>query len=357
MFWIVLGIVGGFVALIIGGEFLVRGATGLASAAKVSPLVIGLTVVAFGTSAPELAVSINSCYAGSTDLAVGNAVGSNICNILFILGLSAVFAALSVQSQLFRFDIPVMIVTAFALWVVGASGSITRIEGIVFSLLLIAYFWWTVAAGRREGKKLEAELEGLTPLPSLSGKLSILVDVALLTVGLFALVIGSDWLVDACVELATRLGVSDLVIGLTVVAIGTSLPELVTSLMAALRGKRDLAVGNIVGSNILNILGVIGVSAIVAPAGIDVDQQSLSFDIPVMVTVSLACLPIFWVGREISRGEGISLLLYYMAYLAMQVYCAQREEPPKASETILFILVMLGIVGLSFWMGRRAAKN
>ncbi len=357
MVWIVLGIVGGFVALIIGGELLVRGATGLAAAAKVSPLVIGLTVVAFGTSAPELAVSINSCYAGSTDLAVGNVVGSNICNILFILGLSATVAPLSVQSQLFRFDIPVMIAVAIGLWIVGLGGIITRVEGFVFTGLLIAYFWWTVVAGRREGRRLEEELEGVTPFPSMSGKWSILVDLAFLAVGLVALVVGSDWLVDACVELAIRLGVSDLVIGLTVVAIGTSLPELVTSLMAAVRGKRDLAVGNIVGSNILNILGVLGVSAIVAPAGIPVDQQSLTFDIPVMVMVSLACLPIFWVGREISRSEGISLLVYYVAYLAMLIYSAKRDEPPARDETLAFVAVMLGIVALSVWLGRRTANS
>jgi cation:H+ antiporter len=350
---IVLGILGGFVALIFGGELLVRGATGLAAAAKVSPLVIGLTVVAFGTSAPELAVSIQSCYADSTELAVGNAVGSNIANILFILGLSAIVAALSVQYQLFRFDIPVMIATAGLLWLLGLDGKITWPEGIVFLLLLLTYFWWTVTSGRREGKRLEAELEGITPVPSLGGRWSIVLDLVFLVLGLATLVQGSDWLVDACIELAKMLGVSDLVIGLTVVAIGTSLPELMTSVMAAMRGKRDLAVGNVVGSNILNILGVLGVSAMVAPHGIEVGQQSLTFDIPVMVIVSLACLPIFWVGREISRGEGASLLVYYGAYLAWQVHCATRGEPPTVNETIAFVVAMLIVVGLSQWRGKQ----
>jgi cation:H+ antiporter len=323
----------------------------------VSPLVIGLTVVAFGTSTPELAVSINSCYAGSTELAIGNAVGSNIANILFILGLSAVVAALGVQSQLFRFDIPVMIGTAVVLWLAVADGSLSRLEGVVFAGLLVAYFWWTVAEGRREGKRLEDELEGLTPIPSLGGRASILLDLALVAAGLVALIFGSDWLVDACVELAQRWGVSDLVIGLTVVAIGTSLPELVTSLMAALRGKRDLAVGNVVGSNILNILGVLGLSAIVAPAGIAADAQSLGFDIPVMVAVSLACLPIFWVGREISRVEGTALLVYYVAYLAWQVHCAQRGLAPTQTEAGVFAGAMIAIVLLSVVLGRRGGSS
>lgn len=352
--WIALALLGGFVGLIAGGELLVRGATTLALAAKVSPLVIGLTVVAFGTSTPELAVSLQSCYAGKTGLAIGNAVGSNNSNILFILGVSALAGPLMVSSRLFKLDIPVMIASAFLLWYMAFDGVLTRVEGIVMAVGLVGYFYWTITKGRKESRA-EAELSEILPgvddevQPS-SAK-TVLISIGQLIVGLVLLVMGSDWLVSACVEIATYFGVSELVIGLTVVAIGTSLPELVTSLMAAVRGQRDLAVGNVVGSNILNILCVLGLSAAVAPEGIGVEPQSIVFDIPVMVAVTLVCLPLFITGFAINRSEGLAMFLYFIGLIAGLVIMATNNITPSPAVTIGFVVPLLVITGVSLAFG------
>ncbi|MCO6047516.1 calcium/sodium antiporter [Aeoliella sp. ICT_H6.2] len=350
--FILLGIVGGFIALIGGGELLVRGASNLAAAARVSPLIIGLTVVAFGTSAPELAVALQSCYAGKTGLAVGNAVGSNISNLLLILGISALAAPLAVNVRMFRIDIPAMIVAAVLLWVFGLSGSISRIEGLFCCVLLVAYFTFTIRQGRRESavatsESLIAESE-ITYDPRTSTWGGVVMDIVKLVIGLALLVGGANLLVDACVKLAQGFGVSDLVIGLTVVAIGTSLPELVTSLMASLRGQRDLAVGNVVGSNILNILLVLGLSAMVAPTGIAVDAQSMHFDIPFLIVISLAAVPIFFSGFGITRIEGGAMLLYYVAYLAYLVWHAGRPAGTVTpiSELLMFLAPIVPLVVL-----------
>ncbi|WP_425397977.1 calcium/sodium antiporter [Aeoliella sp.] len=351
---ILLGIVGGFIALIGGGELLVRGASNLAAAAKVSPLIIGLTVVAFGTSAPELAVSLQSCYTDKTDLAVGNAVGSNISNLLLILGASALAAPLAVNYRLFRIDIPVMIAAAALLWLFGLGGSLNRIEGAFCFIFLVAYFIFTVRQGRRESavatsESLIAESE-ITYDPKTSTWVSIVLDVVKLVIGLALLVLGADWLVEACVELAKGFGVSELVIGLTVVAIGTSLPELVTSLMASLRGERDLAVGNVVGSNILNILLVLGLSAVVAPSGINVDAQSMAFDIPVLIAISLAVVPVFFSGFGITRIEGGAMLLYYLAYLTYLVWHAKTAPGTVTpiSQLLMFLAPIVPLMVLVF---------
>lgn len=335
---ITLSILGGFIGLIVGGELLVRGASNLAAAAKVPPLVIGLTVVAFGTSAPELAVSVQSCYVGKTDLAVGNSVGSNLSNLLLILGVAAIAAPLSVSSQLFRLDIPVMLAAAGALFALGFDGSLDRADGVVLVIAMALYLGWTVLEGRREGKRLETELEGMTPQDTPRGAGAILLNVVWFLFGLALLVVGADWLVDGCVELATRLGVGEAIIGLTIVAIGTSLPELVISVLASLKGKRDLAVGNVVGSNILNIVAVLGISGIVAPAGVNVDSQLLSFDIPLMLFVSLACVPVFLTGSGVSRFEGICMVLYYLAYLGWLAYSVGvLERSPGVWDLVGFL--------------------
>ncbi|WP_442485365.1 calcium/sodium antiporter [Aeoliella sp. SH292] len=359
--WIALGIVGGFVALIAGGELLVRGASNLAAAAKVSPLVIGLTVVATGTSAPELAVSVKSCYAGNTDLAIGNAVGSNITNLLMILGLSAVAAPLAVNIRLFKIDIPAMIVAAVALWLIGLDGTFTRLEGIGCVAVIIAYFAFTVHQGRRESAIAAAELEKaeaeITYDQRTSGWTNILLDVLKLIVGLVLLVLGAEWLVKACVALALGFGVSELVVGLTVVAIGTSLPELVTSVMASLRGHRDLAVGNVVGSNVLNIFLVLGLSAVVAPAGINVAPQPMAFDIPFMIAISIAALPVFFSGLGITRVEGGAMLLYYVAYVAFLIWHAGQPAGTvtPTSHMLLFVAPLVPLTLLVVYFRPREA--
>jgi cation:H+ antiporter len=347
LFTIALFILGGFVGLIVGGELLVRGASNLAAAMKVPPLVIGLTVVALGTSAPELAVTVQSCYENEADLAVGNIVGSNIANLLLILGLAAVVAPLTVSSQLFKLDIPVMIAAAIALFALGSDGSVSRGEGIALVVAMVMYLGWTMREARRESRKLEKELEELTPEDVPATPKTFIVNTIVGIAGLALLVYGADYTVNGCVELAKRFGVSELVIGLTIVAVGTSLPEMVVSVVAAMRGKRDLAVGNVIGSNILNVFAVLGIGAVVAPAGIAVSADSLAFDIPLMVAVSIVCYPVFLSGSSVTRLEGALMLLYYAAYAGWLAYSAAvLEQPPGRGALLGFLAPLAVVIGL-----------
>lgn len=300
----------GLAALVAGAELLVRGASRLALAVRVPPLIVGLTVVAFGTSSPELAVSTSAALAGQGDIALGNVIGSNIFNILFILGLAALVAPLVVSSQLVRFDVPVMVVaTVLLLWMVS-DGTISGGEGVVLLLGLALYVGFLIREGWRS-----AAAEPVDPDRVRRGAASFAADAAMIAVGLGLLVVGSDWLVDSARRIATALGVSELMIGLTIVAAGTSLPELATSVIAAARGQRDLAVGNVVGSNLFNILGILGVAAVVAPEGLAAPPAAVTFDIPVALTVAAACLPVF-AGGAIVRWEGALFIGYYVAYVA-----------------------------------------
>lgn len=339
----------GFVGLIAGGELLVRGASGLAVAASVSPLIIGLTVVAFGTSSPELAVSVASCFEGKTDLAVGNIVGSNVANVLFILGGAAIVAPLAVHLRLFKLDVPVMLAASGSLWLLGRDGALSRMDGLLLTSALIGYFYWTVTMGRREARELQKEYEDVLPQEPQSPR-AVALDVLFVVVGLILLVCGADWLVDGCVRLAQLFNVSELVIGLTVVAVGTSLPELAASVLAAMRGHRDLAVGNVVGSNILNVLAVLGVSAIVAPApGIGVGHQSIVFDIPVMIMVCAACLPALYSDLVVTRWEGVAMLALYGVYVGYIVYTAVNDITPTPRTTLFAAVGLLAMaVALSF---------
>ena len=301
-------------ALLVGGaELLVRGASRLAIAAGISPLVVGLTVVAFGTSSPELAVTVGSAYAGQAAVALGNVVGSNIFNVLFILGVSALIAPLVVAQQLVRLDVPLMIVASVAVLLLGLDGRIDRIDGALLFLGVVAYTVFLVRLSRRETAAIEAEYEEAFGDDPEAGPRP-LVDIALLLAGLGLLVVGSQWLVDAAVTTATTLGVSELVIGLTIVAVGTSLPEVATSVLATVRGERDIAVGNVVGSCIFNLLAVLGLGSVVAPDGVPVPQGALTFDVPVMVAVAIAALPVFFTGYLIARWEAAVFLGYYVAY-------------------------------------------
>jgi len=359
--WIAAGIIGGMVALIAGGELLVRGASNLAAALGVSPLIIGLTVVALGTSAPELAVSIQSCLAGKTGLAVGNAVGSNISNLLLILGVSSLITPIAVSARLFRLDIPAMICAAAVLLIFGWDGALDRTEGLVCVSALTAYLIFTVKQGRKESAIAAADAalaEGeITYDPKTSTWVSTVLDVVKLVAGIALLVFGANWLVEACVVLAKMAGVSDLVIGLTIVAIGTSLPELVTSIMAGMRGQLELAVGNVVGSNILNILLVLGASAIVAPAGVAVDPQSIAFDVPVMISISLASMPVFFSGLGISRLEGGAMVTYYVAYLGYLVWhsLSAPNSITSITETALFLAPLVPFIAFVLYSSRRKA--
>lgn len=305
----------GLVLLVFSADWLVKGAASIASALGISPLVVGLTVVAFGTSAPELAVSVMSAFKGQADLALGNVVGSNIFNILFILGLSALIIPLVVHAQLVRFDVPVMIAVSVLLYFLSMDGLVSRLDGVVLFVLLMGYIFILIRGSRREkdaGVLSEYEEE----YGKAAGDPKWLKNIAFVVFGIAGLVIGSDRLVFGAVFIAKHFGVSELIIGLTIVSVGTSLPEVATSVVAALKGERDIAVGNVVGSNIFNILTVLGISSIVSPAGIAVAKQALESDMLVMIAVAVAAFPVFFYGYRIGRFSGFFFLAFYGAYLA-----------------------------------------
>lgn len=308
--------VGGVAALVAGAEALVRGAARLAARTGLSSVVIGLTVVAFGTGAPELAVGLGVAVRDDTAIAVGNVVGSNIANVLLVLGLSAgVGGALVVAQRIVRIDVPIMLGLSLVVFLFGLDHRIVRWEGAVFATLLVAYVAWTVVGARRTPATVEDEYDEGLGAEVLRAH-SPLADVGFVLLGLALLVAGSTLLVDAATDIATALGVSQLVIGLTVVAVGTSLPEIATSVMAAVRGQRDLAVGNAVGSNLFNILGVLGFTALVSPKSLPIPDGALSIDIPIMIAVAIACLPILANGFALLRWEGFLFLAFYAVYIA-----------------------------------------
>jgi cation:H+ antiporter len=342
--------------LVLGAEWLVKGASRLAAALGISPLVIGLTVVAYGTSAPEMAVSVKSALAGQGDLALGNVVGSNVFNVLFILGASAIVAPLAVSSQLVRLDVPVMIGLSILTLLLAGDGSIGRLDGAILFAGAVAYTVFQIRQSRREPAAVRDEYaQEYGP-----GRSSTAANLAFVVAGLGLLVLGSRWLVSGAVAFAQSLGVSELVIGLTIVAAGTSLPEVATSILATVRGERDIAVGNVVGSNIFNVLAVLGLSALASPAGLPAPAALVRFDLPVMIAVALACLPIFASGARIARWEGALFLCYYIAYTAYLVLAARQHDALPAFSAVMeaFVLpltaVTLAVVGWRAWR-RRAA--
>lgn len=329
----------GLVLLVLGAELLVGGAARLAARLGITPLVIGLTVVALGTSAPELAVSISAALSpGGADVAMGNIVGSNIFNILVILGLSALVAPLVVQRQLIRFDAPLMVLACAACWVMSLDGAITRGDGMILVAALLAYTGALLWIARRGSQGAAEEV----PQPVAGGGLTsrVPVQLAMLVGGLGMLVVGSGWLVDGAVAFARMFGVSELIIGLTIVAAGTSLPEVATSVLAAYRGQRDIAVGNVVGSSIFNIFCVLGISAIVSPTGVAVAPAALAFDIPVMTAVAVSCLPLFITGGTLVRWEGLLFLLYYGAYTAYLILASQQHDALATYSTVMRYAVL-----------------
>lgn len=298
--------------LVAGAELLVRGASRLAITAGIAPLVVGLTVVAFGTSAPELAVTVGATFSGQADLALGNIVGSNIANILLILGVSAAITPLIVSEQIVRLDVPLVIGASVVVWLLALDGWVSRLDGLVLFTGVALYTVFLIRQSRREVRSTQPE----PALGSKRGPLAWLLDAALIVVGLGLLVLGARWLVQAAVTVATAFGVSLLVIGLTV-AVGTSLPEVATSVMASLRGERDIAVGNVIGSCLFNLLAVLGLGSLLSPVGVPVAQGALTFDIPVMTAAAVATLPIFFHGYRIERWEGA--VSYYVAYTSYLV--------------------------------------
>ena len=307
-------LIAGLVLLVAGAEVLVRGAAKLAAQFGIPPLVIGLTVVAFGTSAPDTAVSVQSALNGSGDLAIGNVVGSNIANVLLILGVTALVAPLVVSRQLIRLDVPIMIGASLVTFGLAWDGELSRFDGALLFAGVLAYTGFLIYSARKDKGGDDDEFAKEFGLDEAPKPYAWAINLGLIIAGLVLLVVGSNFLVEGAVTLARALGISELVIGLTVVAVGTSLPELATSILAAIKGERDIAVGNIVGSNIFNLLCVLGLASMVAPAAIAVSPNALAFDFPVMIAVAIACLPIFFSGYRINRWEGLLFLGYYVAY-------------------------------------------
>lgn len=338
---IVLAVIG-LGVLVVGADMLVRGASRLAAAFGIPPLVIGLTVVGFATSSPELAVSVQAALAGEGDIAVGNVVGSNIFNVLFILGLSALVAPLAVSRQLIRLDVPVMIAASVFFYAIAMNGLVGPLGGLLMVAMMAAYLafqvWWTLRRSRPEQPAAAAVVASRQPS-------SLARNTAMVAAGLVLLILGADWLVDGAVALARVLGVSELVIALTLVAAGTGMPEAATSVMATVRGERDIAVGNVVGSNVFNLLLVMGLSGIVAPGGLRITQDALAFDVPVMVVTAFACLPVFFTGRTIARWEGGIFLIYYVCYtLYLLLAAAQHDALPTFSTVMLAFVLPLTVI-------------
>jgi len=347
----------GLVALVFGADWLVKGASSLAVRWGMSPLVVGLTIVAFGTSAPEMTVSTAAVLGGQTDLAIGNAVGSNIFNVLFILGLAAIITPLAVDTQVIRQEAPLMLGAGVLLLVLALDRSIDGLDGIILLGSLIAYTVFLIRQSRSASAAAAPAPDDEVTSTAAPAWRSLL----LVVVGLLLLVAGSRAMVIAAVDFARALGVSEVVIGLTVLAVGTSLPEVAASITAAVKGQRDLAVGNVVGSNIFNMLGVVGLAGTVAAASgqtLAVPAAVLHFDLWVMLAALAACLPVFITGREIARWEGVVFLAYYVAYTSYLILKSQHHDGlDEFSHVMMSVVAPLTVVTLvASLLKRRIAR-
>ncbi len=337
----------GLVILILGADLLVRCAARLAAAFGVSPLTIGLTIVAIGTASPEIAVSLQAAFKGQGNLTLGNVLGSNIFNILFILGTTALITPVVIAKQLIRKDAPIMLGVSLLTLLLALDGSLKRWDGALLHLGLIVYMVFALRQSRQESSDVQDEFtREFAPKESRTLRHTIS-NLIFVIAGLGLLVLGSNLLVTSAAEIASALGVSELIVGLTIVAIGTSLPEVATSVMAALRGESDIAVGNAVGSNIFNLLGVLGIGALVAPDGIAVADHILQLDLPIMLFAALVALPVFYIDSRISRFEGGLLLAYYAIYLTYLILRALNSSSVSVFGLFMAFFGLLTFLGLT----------
>jgi cation:H+ antiporter len=300
----------GLIMLFLGGEGLVRGASRLARVLGISPMVIGLTVVAFGTSAPEFVVGLIAALKGASDVVLGNIIGSNISNIGLILGIGAILSPLIIQIRIIKVEVPIMIALSLILYGLAAwSLNLGLLQGVFLFGALIAFTIYSYFGSKKEPKQVEEEFEEFVGSSN-----SVWKQVVFIVLGLAALIIGARFVVDSAIFIARVAGISELVISITAVAIGTSLPELSTTIIAAIRKEHDIIVGNIIGSNIFNI-GILGVISIIHP--VTVDSTLLRFEFPVMIFFSILVLPLMITGKKVGRVEGISLLVLYAAFIFM----------------------------------------
>ncbi|MFN0057763.1 MAG: calcium/sodium antiporter [Planctomycetota bacterium] len=352
-------LVAGLVVLVVGAELLVRGASRLARRLGISPVVIGLTVVAFGTSAPEMAVSVQSGLAGQADISVGNVVGSNIFNVLAVLGLAALITPLVVRQELVQFEVPLVAGLSVLFLAFAGDGRISKFDGVLLAGGLVAYTAFVIRKSRREAANVLAEYAKEFGGTAAGWLARLPVQITFIVGGLGLLVLGASWIVESAVSIARALEFSESVIALTIVAAGTSIPELATSVVAALRGERDIAVGNVVGSSVFNLLGIMGIAALVTPGGLSVAPALLFFDIPVMIAVAFACLPIFATGHVIARWEGALFLAYYAAYVGYLVLDATQHDALHGFSAAMlgFVIPLTAVTLLVLWARQRSREN
>ncbi|WP_338491160.1 calcium/sodium antiporter [Pseudomonas trivialis] len=332
--------VSGLLLLIVGAEVLVRAAVRLAASLKVRPLIIGLTIVAFGSSAPQMTVSLQATLAGNTDIAVGSVIGSSIFNVLVTLGLAALIIPLRVSRQLVRLDIPVMIIAALLVFTLAANEELTPLDGLLLLIALLAYLG--VLHYQTRHSRRPRTLDTVARAPWLSSVIRIVG-------GLLVLVLAGHLLLGAAVDVASDLGLSERIVGLTLIGVGTSLPCLATSLIAALRGEREIAVGNVIGSNLFNLLGVLGLTALLAPTPLSVSPNAVDFDLPVMLGVVVLCLPVFYSGYRVTRAEGLVMLGLYLAYgLHVMAFTTGMPLAGKLEHLMLYYILPALVAFLLF---------
>ncbi|XOQ65649.1 MAG: Conjugal transfer protein TraR [Pseudomonas helleri] len=338
--WNLLQLLCGLAMLIAGAELLVHCAVRMAANLKVRPLLIGLTVVAFGSSAPQMTVSLQAALNDTPDIAVGSVIGSNIFNVLVTLGLSALIIPLRVSRQLVRLDIPLMIIASALVFGLALSKQLDRLDGAILLVGLVIYLGLLLRQSRHSGHHHVSHDRPPTSWP---------VNVLMMLMALILLGAAGHLLLDAAVGVATELGLSERIIGLTIIAVSTSLPELATSLIAAFRGQREIAVGNVIGSNVLNLLGVLGLTALISPEPLSVSPNALAFDLPVMLGVAVLCLPVFYTGYRVTRAEGLLFLGLYLAY-ALHVVSFTTGMPlaGRLEHLMLFYILPALLVFLLF---------
>lgn len=330
----------GLAMLVYGADVLVKGASRLALIFGMSPLLIGLTVVSFGTSAPELAISMFSSFQGVSELALGNVIGSNLFNTLAILGITALVTPILVHQKLLRIEVPFMIIVSLLTWFMSIDGQISRWEGGILFALLVAYLGYCGVQSNQEDSAVLSEYEAEFGQKDTPKSRSKVWNGFLLIFGILLLVGGSRALVHGAVDIAKTFGVSELVIGLTIVSIGTSLPELATSVIAAFKGEQDIAVGNIIGSNLFNLLAVLGLTTLISPNSMPASEHVIYFDLIFMIASAIACLPIFFTSHKISRLEGFIFLFFYLAYMAYTILYSQQSE-----HLTLYKIAVFGFLG------------
>lgn len=330
----------GLATLIGGAELFLRSVDKFGAAWSVSPVVMGLTVVAFATGAPELAISLQAAVDGKPDLVVGNILGSNIANILLILGIAGLVQPLKITNRIIKVDVPMVIGASMLLFVLAMDGLLSPLDGGIILLALIGYSIFMYFQIRKDRLANISLSGGALKLDEELTTAFYVKYIVLLLVGLVLIVMGSRFMVHSAVEIAGVLGISELIIGLTIVSIGTSLPEVATSVSAVRHGDSDTAVANVMGSNLYNILLTLGLTVVIAPGAIDVSMDAVNLDLPFMVIVAGACLPLFWPGKELGRPEAFGFLTYYGLYLAYLVLISIQHPFKDQFEGIMVWVVI-----------------